>query len=56
MLCWTAAQMIVSEPLFKEYFDTHAMVRIGVYAFVFASVGLGFLFQRRRSTTAAQAA
>ena len=57
VLCWTAAKMIVSETLFKEYFDMHATARIGVYAFVFASVfGLGFLVQRRRATTAAQAA
>lgn len=57
VLCWTAAKMIVSEPLFKEYFDAHAAARLGVYAFVFAAVfGLGFLVQRRRSATAAQAA
>lgn len=57
VLCWTAAKMIVSEPLFKEYFDLHAAARLGVYAFVFAAVfGLGFLFQRRRSSEAAEAA
>ena len=57
VLCWTAAKMIVSEPLFKDYFDTHAIARLGVYAVVFASVfGLGFLFHRRRGATAAQAA
>lgn len=57
VLAWTAAKMIVSEPLFRDWFDQHALARIGLYAFVFAAVfGLGFLAQRRRPGSAAQAA
>jgi predicted tellurium resistance membrane protein TerC len=57
VLSWTAAKMIVSEPLFKEWFEAHAAASVGVYVFVFSAVfGLGFLAQRRRSNTAAQAA
>jgi YjbE family integral membrane protein len=51
VLSWTAAKMIVSEPLFKAWFDRHEMASLGVYAFVFAAVfGLGFHAQRRRAT------
>ena len=57
VLAWTAAKMIVSEPLFKDWFDANTGAKIGLYAFVFGAVfGLGFLAQRRRSATAAQAA
>jgi YjbE family integral membrane protein len=57
VLCWTAAKMIVSEPLFEAWFETHAIASIGVYVFVFAAVfGLGFLGQRRRAATASQSA
>jgi YjbE family integral membrane protein len=57
VLCWTAAKMIVSEPLFEEWFDAHAMASIGVYVLVFATVfGLGFAVQRRRAASAAQSA
>jgi predicted tellurium resistance membrane protein TerC len=57
VLCWTAAQMIVNEPVFADYFTTHASARVGAYALVFVLVfGAGFVAQRRRPTEAAQAA
>ncbi len=57
VLAWTAAKMIVSEPLFKDWFDANAVARIGLYVFVFAAVfGLGLRAQRRRTPAAAQAA
>jgi YjbE family integral membrane protein len=57
VLCWTAAKMIVSEPLVREWFDAQPAARVGVYAAVFGIVfGLGFIAQRRRSGAAAQAA
>lgn len=57
VLAWTAAKMIASEPLFKDWFDANAVARVGLYVLVFAAVfGLGLRAQRRRSTTAAQAA
>lgn len=57
VLAWTAAKMIVSEPLFKDWFDANAVARIGLYVFVFAAVfGLGLRAQRRRSGTVVQAA
>ena len=56
VLCWTAAKMIVSEPLLREWFDAHAAAKFGAYAAVFGVVfGLG-LFAQRRRTAAAQAA
>ena len=55
VLSWTAAKMIVSEPLFRAWFEANPAASIGVYAFVFAAVfGLGLRAQRRRA--AAQAA
>ncbi|MDH5264065.1 MAG: TerC family protein [Betaproteobacteria bacterium] len=57
VLAWTAAKMIVSEPLFAEYFAAHEAARLGAYALVFALVfGAGFVAQRRRPAGAAQAA
>ena len=57
VLAWTAAKMIVSEPLFAEYFASHETARLGTYALVFALVfGAGFAAQRRRPAEAAQAA
>lgn len=57
VLAWTAAKMIVSEPLFAEYFASHETARLGAYALVFALVfGAGFVAQRRRPAEAAQAA
>ena len=57
VLCWTAAQMIVNEPVFADYFATHGSARVGVYALVFVLVfGAGFAAQRRRPAEAAQAA
>ena len=57
VLCWTAAKMVVSEPLFAAYFESHASARLGVYALAFALVfGAGFIAQRRRPAVAPQAA
>jgi predicted tellurium resistance membrane protein TerC len=57
VLAWTAGKMIVSEPLFAEYFDDHDLARYGLYALVFAVVfGSGFLARRRRFVEAPQAA
>ena len=57
VLAWTAAKMIVSEPLFAHYFATHDAARFGLYGLVFAAVfGAGFLARRRRPARAAQAA
>jgi len=52
VLAWTAAQMIVSEPLFKEYFAATRAYALAVYAAVFTAVfGLGLAAQRRAAAT-----
>jgi YjbE family integral membrane protein len=38
VLAWTAAKMIVSEPLFAEYFSAHRVAAYGLYALVIAGV------------------
>ncbi|MBL0141569.1 MAG: TerC family protein [Betaproteobacteria bacterium] len=48
ILAWTAARMIVSEPLLADYFVTHDSARLGMYALVFVAVfGAGSLARRR---------
>ena len=48
VLAWTAAQMIVSEPLFKEHFAASRASALALYAVVFAGVfGLGLAAHRR---------
>jgi YjbE family integral membrane protein len=57
VLCWTAAQMIVNEPLVKDFFAAHDAPRIAVHVAVFTGVfALGALAGRRRPATAAQSA
>lgn len=54
VLAYTAAQMILGEPLFKEYFATHRPQAFALYAVLFGGIfGLGLLAQRRRTTQAA---
>lgn len=56
VLAWTAATMIVREPLFAAYFASHDVARFGLYALAFVAVfGAGHLAQRRAGQ-AAQAA
>ena len=48
VLAWTAAKMVASEPLIKEYFETHRSLHWGLYAAVIGGVlGLGYLRNRR---------
>jgi YjbE family integral membrane protein len=57
VLAWTAASMIVSEPLFEPFFASQDLAKAGVYASVFVAVfGLGYLARRRRPAPATQAA
>jgi YjbE family integral membrane protein len=57
VLAWTAASMIVSEPLFEPFFASQDLAKAGVYAAVFVAVfGLGYLARRRRPAEATQAA
>lgn len=54
VLAWTAAKMVSSEPLIKEYFELHAVLHWILYAAVIGGVlGLGYL-RNRRSTLAPQ--
>ncbi len=54
VLAYTAAQMILGEPLFKEYFAGHRPQAFAVYAVLFGGIfGLGLLAQRRRTAQAA---
>ena len=53
VLAWTAAKMIVGEPLFKPFFDAHLEAALAVYAAVIGGVyATGFYVQRRRAATA----
>ena len=57
VLCWTAAQMMVSEPLVKDFFATHDAARIAVHVAVFTGVfALGAIAARRRQAQVTQAA
>jgi len=38
VLAWTASKMIVSEPLFKEFFDANTAANISVYVVIFTVV------------------
>jgi YjbE family integral membrane protein len=50
VLAFTAAKMIVSEPLLDSVFDPHALARIALYASLIAGVlGAGWWATRRRS-------
>ena len=47
VLCWTAAKMIVSEPVFKDFFARWELAAYGIYATVFALVfGAGMAARR----------
>ena len=49
VLAWTAAKMIVDEPLFREFFTANHAAALSVYALVFTAVfGLGLAVGRRR--------
>jgi YjbE family integral membrane protein len=49
VLCWTAAKMIVSEPLFKDFFEANRVAAYAVYVGVMAGVfGVARLVARRR--------
>jgi YjbE family integral membrane protein len=49
VLAWTAAKMIVSEPLFAEFFATNRAAAYGIYVGVFAGIfGAGWIAERRR--------
>jgi YjbE family integral membrane protein len=55
VLAWTAAKMVASEPLIKDYFEIHQTLHWALYAAAIGGVlGLGYL-RNRRSTTADQA-
>ena len=57
VLAWTAAKMIVSEPVLEPWFATHEAVRYAVYGVLGpVVVGAGLHYQRRRPQGAAQAA
>ena len=57
VLAWTAAKMIVSEPVLEPWFATHEAVRFAVYGAVgLVVVGAGLYYQRRRPQGATQAA
>ena len=50
VLAFTAAKMIVSEPLLDSVFDPHAVARLGLYASLIAGVlGAGWWAGRRRA-------
>jgi YjbE family integral membrane protein len=54
VLAWTAAKMIVSEPLFAEFFSTHRTAAYAVYIGVIGGVfTAAWLSSRRRSLAAA---
>jgi YjbE family integral membrane protein len=53
VLAWTAAQMILGEPLLRDYFATHRASAALVYATVIGGVfALGFAASRRRAAAA----
>jgi predicted tellurium resistance membrane protein TerC len=53
VLAWTAAEMILSEPLMRDYFAAQPALRPVVYAAVIGGVfALGFAAQRRRAVPA----
>ncbi len=57
VLAFTAATMILGEPLFAAFLEANEAARLATYAIVFALVfGAGFVARRRRPATAAQAA
>ena len=57
VLAWTAASMIVSEPLFEPVFANHFEAKAAVFVVVFAAVfGLGYRARRRRPEPATNAA
>jgi YjbE family integral membrane protein len=49
VLAWTAAQMLVDEPLFRAHLEASRAAKYAVYAATFAAVfGAGFITLRRR--------
>jgi YjbE family integral membrane protein len=53
VLAWTAAKMIVSEPLVADWFAAHDAARIGTYVLVIGGVfAAGLATRRRRSPRA----
>jgi YjbE family integral membrane protein len=53
VLAWTAAEMILADPLMRDYFAAHPAFRAAVYAAVIGGVfALGFAAQRRRAVPA----
>lgn len=56
VLAWTAARMIVEEPLLDHLLDARIGLQVAVYAGMIAAVlGLGFFFNRRRAALALDA-
>jgi YjbE family integral membrane protein len=54
VLAWTAAKMIVSEPLFAEFFSTHRSAAYAVYIGIIGGVfGASWISARRRNLAAA---
>lgn len=54
VLAWTAAKMIVDEPLFKDFFAAHAAAALALYAAVIGGVfGAGFIASRRTAAAGA---
>jgi YjbE family integral membrane protein len=54
VLCWTAAKMIVSEPLLLDFFAANRAAAYAVYVVVIGGVfGLGWIAARRRHLAAA---
>jgi YjbE family integral membrane protein len=54
VLAWTAAKMILSEPITKEFFASSPLYHYGTYVLVFAVIfGTGYLVSRRRAAAAA---
>ena len=52
VLAWTAASMIVSEPLFEAFFQANFPAKAAVFGIVFAAVfGLGYLARSRPAAT-----
>jgi len=52
ILAWTAANMIVSEPLSKAFFAEHPFISIGLYALILVAVlGGGHLAKLRTAAT-----
>lgn len=54
VLAWTAAKMIVDEPLFKDFFAAHLAAAFALYAAVIGGVfGAGFIASRRMAEAGA---